>query len=112
MVCTREYLPVCADGTDYGNRCMARAAGFIGECADKIVSGRCSGAREELQTVPQGLNCADGEFFSELGRCVPKPWSDFRSCAEEKRQGACPGGNDPNFWVGENCGVTCAQRAR
>lgn len=52
--------------------------------------------------------CADGEFLSELGMCVPKPWSDFTSCAEEKLQGACKSGTDPNPWVGQHCQVTCA----
>lgn len=108
MVCTKEYQPVCADGTEYSNLCQAQAAGFVGSCATKIVAGSCSGTRGELPTIPMGLDCDANEFFSELGMCVPKPWSDFRSCAEEKRQGACPGGRDPNPWVGEHCTITCS----
>ena len=108
MTCTRELAPVCAGGSEYGNLCQAQAAGYTGECAKDIVNGPCTNLRSDLPTVPEGLDCAATETYSETGRCVDKPWSDFRSCAEEKRQGACPNGNDPNPWVGEHCLRTCA----
>ena len=28
-------------------------------------------------------------MHDDFGMCVPKPWSDFKSCAEERKQGAC-----------------------
>ena len=102
MICTREMNPVCADGTDYANPCMARAAGFVGECASKVTPGTCSGSRQILPS------CGPTETFSETGACVPKPWSDYVSCIEEKNQGACPEGYDPNPWVGVHCSLTCA----
>jgi hypothetical protein len=54
-------------------------------------------------------DCGPNEIYSELGRCVPKPWSDFMNCAEEVRHGACPLGNNPNSWVGEHCAITCVR---
>lgn len=102
LVCTREINPVCADGVDYANPCAARAAGFVGECANKITPGPCGGSRH---IVP---GCGADQVFSETGKCVAKPWTDFSSCVEEKRQGACPDGYDPNPWVGVHCALTCA----
>ena len=108
MICTREYAPVCADNTEFTNRCLARAAGFRGDCEHSIVDGTCKTRGQLAPELPSGLTCAPTETYSETGKCVPKPWSDFASCAEEKRQGACPGGRDPNPWVGQHCSVTCA----
>ena len=105
LVCTREYAPVCADGNEYSNSCMARAAGFDGDCANRIVSGPCH--TRNNPELPTGLNCGSNEVFSETGKCVNKPWSDFVSCAEEARQGACADGRDPNPWVSEHCVLTC-----
>lgn len=34
------------------------------------------------------------------GGCVKKPWSNFASCAQAEALGACPGGEDPNAWMG------------
>ena len=103
--CTREFMPVCANHTTYSNLCMARTAGFHGDCEDFITEGECSasGAR---------IVCESHEFLSEKGMCVTKPWSDFNSCEEEKRQGACPDGNDPNSWVAEHCANTCGVYVR
>ena len=108
MICTREYAPVCADGTEYSNLCQAQAAGFVDDCASKVTAGPCLAGRGNVPTIPQELDCPEGQIYSETNQCVPKPWSDFRSCAEEKRQGACPGGADPNPWVGIHCIRTCA----
>merc|ERR1711972_1179910 len=41
----------------------------------------------------------------KTGLCVNKPWSDFRSCADEADQGACIDGNS---WVDEHCTESCA----
>lgn len=98
--CTREYMPVCANSTTYSNLCNAESAGFYGNCSKFVKNGVCS-------TLEPRITCASHETMSEKGMCVTKPWSDFRSCEEEKRQGACPGSNDPNPWVGEHCATTC-----
>ena len=79
---------------------MARNAGFYGECQHFITHGECAASGPRIV-------CATHEFLSEKGMCVRKPWSDFNSCDEEKRQGACPDGNDPNGWVAEHCANTC-----
>ena len=97
--CTREFMPVCGNGTTYNNICLAQAAGFHGKCEVFLKNGRC----DSVSTV----KCAPIEFFSEKGFCIAKPWSDFTSCEEEKTQGACPNGNDPNPWVSEHCATTC-----
>ena len=99
-ICTREFNPVCANHTTYSNPCMARTAGFHGECEHFITEGECNASVH----VP---TCASHEFLSERGLCVRIPWSDFDTCEEEKRQAACPGGNDPNDWVAEHCANTC-----
>ena len=99
--CTREIMPVCGNGTTYNNMCLAEAAGFYGNCASNVKMGSCA-------DVNTRLTCAQHETLSETGICVHKPWSDFSSCEEEKRQGACPNGNDPNPWVGEHCAITCS----
>jgi len=102
LVCTtREYNPVCADNTDFSNECLAEAAGYTKECANKLTPGPCGGS---LFTMPM---CMQHEVFSETGKCVPRPWSDFKSCQEEKKQGACPNGYDPNPWVEAHCPLTC-----
>lgn len=103
LICTREYSPVCAEGKDYANACLARAAGYGGECSNKVQSGTCS----SLTRTPP-LSCSSSQVFSELGYCVLRPWSDFVSCSTEKDQGACRDGRDPNDWVIENCALTCA----
>ena len=46
-----------------------------------------------------GLPCDD------TAADVDKPWYDFVSCAEEKRQGACD--RDTNEWIVEHCRATC-----
>ena len=102
-ICTRVYLPVCANGTTYSNECLAQSAGFHSNCAHFVTQGVC----DEEPVAPRSETCEAGEFFSEKGMCVPKPWSDFTSCEVEKGQGACPDGNDPNPWVGEHCATTC-----
>ena len=106
MICTREYSPVCADGVEYSNRCLAQAAGFVDDCASRIFDGRCQ-VRDQEPNLPTGLSCADNEVYSELGHCTQKPWSDFVSCIEEKNQGACSNGRDPNPWVMQHCVLTC-----
>ena len=109
LICTREFAPVCADSTtQFSNACLARAAGFYGECASRLADGPCR--TRDAPELPAGLNCSPDEFYSELGRCVPKPWSDFASCAEEARQGACANGRDPNPWVAEHCAITCSRQ--
>ena len=56
-------------------------------------------------TLKEGLTCNNNELLSEkTGICVDKPWSDFKSCSEEKNQGSC---ND-NHWVKEHCITTCS----
>jgi len=97
LYCTRESSPVCAEGTTYGNACLAKAAGYHSACASLVSSGGCTA----------GSSCAPTEFFSELGMCVEKPWSDFAGCGVEKEQGACPDGHDPNPFVGLHCATTC-----
>ena len=105
MRCSREYAPVCADKTEYSNLCQAQAAGFVDECASAVVLGPCTGRAGPQVFVP----CPSTKFLSESTRtCVDKPWSDFHSCEIEKGQGACPGGHDPNPWVGIHCAVSCA----
>lgn len=97
--CNRDVQPVCAQNIEFLNLCHARAAGFHGACASQITNGPCNMARE---------SCIPTQTKSEKdGLCVDKPWSDFVSCEIEKHQGACPGGNDPNPWVGEHCFTTC-----
>jgi hypothetical protein len=98
--CTRELRPVCAEGVTYNNLCRAQAAGYYGECANKVTQGVCGSI--STKTV-----CGASEFLNEDNVCVPKPWDDFESCEIEKNQGACPGGNDPNTWVAVNCAKTC-----
>ncbi len=102
-ICPRVYRPVCAEGTrEFGNLCQAEAEGYIGECAVHVKQGKCAPVPE------QRAACAEDQVRDEAsGECIPKPWSDFHSCEEEQRQGACPGGSDPNPWVGEHCSVTC-----
>ena len=108
-ICTREYSPVCVDGnTQYNNLCLAETAGFYDACADRVSSGPCYNRGEPK--LPEGLGCGGDEVWSELKRCVAKPWSDFLSCQEEARQGACGDGADPNPWVAKHCVVTCARR--
>lgn len=102
IICNRAYSPVCAGGIDYANECVARVAGFSGDCYHNVKTGTCS----SLARAPP-LSCTEDEVFSELGHCVPRPWSDFVSCATEKGQGACRGGRDPNAWVIEHCALTC-----
>lgn len=106
MMCTREYRPVCGNGTTFSNRCMAETVGFYNDCAKFLTAGECGDA------MTARLRCDDGDFPSEKGMCVRKPWSDFSTCEEEKRQGACPGGADPNPWVGEHCQITCGNFQR
>ena len=101
MVCTRELEPVCGNGTTYTNLCMANAVGFTGRCAKFVRPGACDTPARSFGV------CAPGDVMSEQGRCVRKPWSDFVSCAEEHKQGACPGGRDPNTWVAMHCATTC-----
>ena len=56
-------------------------------------------------TLKEGLTCNNNQLLSEkTGICVDKPWSDFKSCSEEKNQGSC---ND-NHWVKEHCITTCS----
>lgn len=105
MRCSRTYDPVCANAVDFSNLCQAQAAGYTGECSSNISTGTC--ASSNLRRVPERLHCASGKVYSETGRCVDPPWDDFNSCEEEKRQGACATGNDPNPWVVEHCAVTC-----
>lgn len=109
LVCSREFAPVCVEGVQYSNMCMAHAAGYHGDCTNRIVQGPCLQNREVPPQLPVGLQCQANEIFSETGRCVPKPWSDFVSCAEEARQGACAHGSDTNAWVVEHCSITCAR---
>lgn len=64
--------------------------------------------------IIMGDTCRLGEFKSErTGKCVSTKWDDFRSCQEEKQQGACPGGYDPDpsGWVKEHCSRTCCEFA-
>ena len=105
MRCSRAFVPVCANGVDYTNVCQAQAAGYVGACARNISSGTCSHA--SVPRTPAGLSCPSTQTYSETGRCVPRPWRDFHSCLEEKRQGACADGNDPNPWVVQHCMLTC-----
>ena len=65
-------------------------------------------ARGEDQTLERMSRCTDG-VFTESGKCLPRPWPDFVSCAGEARQGACPQGADPNAWVAEHCQRTGAR---
>lgn len=105
VYCTREIRPVCANGTTYNNLCLAEAAGYYGDCAYHVKAGECG-------SISGRATCPSGEFMSEKGMCVRKPWSDFESCEIEKNQGACPGGRDPNPWVSEHCAVTCGVYTR
>jgi hypothetical protein len=73
--------------------------GFYGNCAVNINMGECTDKK---------IICKANEFWSEQGMCVPKPWYDFTSCEQEKTQGACSDGNDPNEWVALHCSITCA----
>lgn len=107
LPCTRNVDPVCVNGAQYDNECRARAAGYHGECGREISAGPCRS--RDVPVLPAGLQCRPDEIFSEQGRCVPKPWTDYEDCAEEARQGACPSGNNPNPWVGEHCAITCAR---
>ena len=109
--CTRNIQPVCVDGVQYSNECMARAAGYYGQCAKVVVPGSCRNTRD-MPILPTGLLCHPDEVYSEVGRCVKKPWSYFLSCAEEVRQGACSHGDNPNPWVAEHCAITCARSGR
>jgi hypothetical protein len=94
------YDPVCIDKSEFANECLARAAGFSSECGFNVVRGGCF-SRDFATCLPHV------EVFSELGVCIAKPWDDFVSCAEEKRQGACSNGRDPNPWVVKHCAITC-----
>lgn len=98
LMCTREYMPVCGNGTTFNNICLAQRAGFHGHCSVNLHVGECIHTR---------VICESHQFLSEKGFCVKKPWDDFESCEIEKKQGACPQGNDPNPFVGEHCAVTC-----
>ena len=52
--------------------------------------------------------CPSGEMRNQTtGLCVAVPWDDFKSCDEEKKQGACWDGNDPNAKVDTLCAITC-----
>ena len=106
LVCTRNVEPVCVNDVQYTNECAARAAGYHGGCANAVVAGPCR--QREVAQLPEGLRCQPNETYSETGRCVRKPWSDFANCAEEVRQGACAHGHSPNSWVAEHCAITCA----
>lgn len=99
-VCTREYNPVCGNSTTFPNSCVARSRGFHGHCERFMHEGQCT-------ATTTNNACTSQQFMSEKGMCVTKPWSDFNSCEEEKQQGACPNGHDPNPWVGEHCAHTC-----
>eukprot|EP01083_Nonionella_stella_P177583 624612_1 len=84
--CTREYLPVCCDGTTYGNECLAK-----NDCAaDNIVRGACS---TKPATTQDCVNtdpcialydpvCCDGTTYSN--KCKVKP-----ECAKNCVDGAC-----------------------
>lgn len=102
--CPRYFLPVCAEGVTYENRCRAESAGYHSQCSTYITSGAC---------VEQKTTCLSDEFMSEsLDKCVKKPWADFESCDIEKAQGACANGNDPNPWVVQHCAKTCGHFVR
>ena len=96
-VCPDDVNSVCAGGIDYDNECLAERSG-----ACDVRPGPCSGLRR-LDSLP----CEEGHVLSEEGYCTPMPWSDYKSCYEEQLQGACPGGVDPNPWVGKHCVLTC-----
>ncbi len=104
-MCATDFEPVCVNGTEFSNLCHAEAAGFYGKCGTEVIAGPCSKAT----AYPNVVSCSSEMFLSEkTGRCVTKPWSDFLSCDEEKRQGACANGADPNPWVAEHCSRTCS----
>lgn len=52
--------------------------------------------------------CPSGQVKHEFtNECVAHPWSDFESCEEEKKQGACWEGADSNPAVDQVCYKTC-----
>ena len=100
-VCSREIALVCApDGRQFLNRCTAEAAGYC----DDLRDGPCLTG----SLAADDTGCGAGVRSERTLGCVPRPWADFVSCKNEKAQGACHDGYDPNPWVSEHCVVTCA----
>ena len=104
LSCPKDYDPVCVNNIEFSSVCHARAAGFHGDCGTNVVPGSCFKSSDDVDFH----SCSPHtQVFSELGRCVDRPWKDFVSCTEEKKQGACTDGRDPNSWVIQHCYITC-----
>lgn len=71
--------------------------------------GQSLGGWHRAAVYNAGCERRSGYVLNEsTGRCERKPWDGFVSCAQEKVQGACPNGPDPNPIVAKICSLTCS----
>ncbi|WP_372653515.1 hypothetical protein [Halobacteriovorax sp.] len=58
--CTFEYAPVCSNGVQYDNKCLAKCNGALditpGECKCNINSGEVC-ATPSMKECPEGMMC-------------------------------------------------------
>ena len=107
--CTKEYFPVCGcDGQQYGNKCMAAAAG------QNFKTGAC-GTTNPCATVKCGSSkpCTLSVCNPKTGKCEDQPAAKGSACEDGDKctlkdqcdgAGNCaPGAKDPNCGGGNTC---------
>lgn len=103
-VFSEDYRCVDAPWLNWDS-CTAAQAGNA--CSDERVYAACSATCKEYAAVHNEGKCdADMVRNESSGMCQAKPWSDWVSCEEEKKRGAC----DDNDKVKDICSLTCATR--
>lgn len=80
--CTLEYVPVCGDGTTYGNVCEACRAGVI-----DYTEGECENVINVVDVVPEGetVGCKEDAMVCPDGTTVVRipPECEFEACPDE-----------------------------